>query len=75
METTIDTAQLQARLEEFLARAARGERIVVRGEDGRSVALGPVEPATAAGSSPDGVRRRHRSDPTVAEVLAEDRGA
>lgn len=75
METTIDTAQLQARLEEFLARAARGERIVVRGEDGRSVAFGPVEPATAAGSSPAGVRRRHRSARTVAEVLAEDRGA
>ncbi|MEX1163829.1 MAG: hypothetical protein WEB03_09630 [Nitriliruptor sp.] len=75
MAITIDAAQLQARLEEFLARAARGERIVVRGEDGRSVSLGPAETAATAEVPATGVRRRHRSARTVAEVLAEDRGA
>jgi len=75
METTIDASQLQARLEEFLARAARGERIVVRGADGRSISLGPVDTAPAVDASPAGGRRRHRSARTVAEVLAEDRGA
>lgn len=74
MATTIDRAQLQARLDEFLARAAAGERILVRESAGRVVALGPVEDARPDRPGP-ARRRRHRATRTIEEVLAEDRGA
>ncbi|MEX0869146.1 MAG: hypothetical protein WD011_05690 [Nitriliruptoraceae bacterium] len=73
MPETMDAEQLQRQLEDVLARAASGEYIVVRSADGREVAIGPRRGARRSGASP--VRRRHPSDRTVADVLAEDRGA
>ena len=73
MATTIDPTQLRARLDEYLARAAAGERILVRDQDGRTVALGPGD--IDRPGQPGAVRRRHRSARTIDEVLAEDRGA
>jgi antitoxin (DNA-binding transcriptional repressor) of toxin-antitoxin stability system len=74
MSVTVDARELQERLAEYLARAAAGERIVVRGEDGPGVALGPVEAEAAPADEQHPRRRRHASRRTVAEVLAEDRG-
>lgn len=75
MATTIDHTQLQARLDEYLARAAAGERILVRGEDGRTVVLGPGQEPAAPETTGPVTRRRHPSTRTIADVLAEDRGA
>lgn len=41
MATTLSVAQLRAGLDDYLARAASGERILVRNPDGRTVALVP----------------------------------
>lgn len=73
MATTIDVSDLQARLDEFLKRAQGGERIVVRREGAAAVMLGPApdENEAEAVATP---RRRHRSDRSVSDVLAEDRG-
>ena len=74
MATTIDRDQLQANLDQFLARAAAGERILVRDPDGTAVALGPAgeqPPATQTATR----RRRYRAHRTIASVFAEDRGA
>lgn len=68
MATTIDRSELQARLDEFLARAAAGERILVRDGRGSTVSLGPAD-------GPVSKRRRHYAARTIEEVLAEDRGA
>jgi antitoxin (DNA-binding transcriptional repressor) of toxin-antitoxin stability system len=74
MPKTIEAAELQQHLDEVLARAADGEHIVVRSADGREVTIGPRQRVWREG--PRQVRRRrHRSERTVAEVLAEDRGA
>jgi antitoxin (DNA-binding transcriptional repressor) of toxin-antitoxin stability system len=73
MPTTIDRAELEARLDEFLARAAAGERILVRDAAGHIVALGPAEEGRPVRPGP--ARRRHRGRRTIEEVLAEDRGA
>lgn len=75
MATTIDPDQLQARLDEYLTRAAAGERIFVRYEDGRTVVLGPGQEPTAPETTGPVTRRRHRSTRTIADVLAEERGA
>jgi antitoxin (DNA-binding transcriptional repressor) of toxin-antitoxin stability system len=68
MATTIDRSELQARLDEFLARAAAGERILVRDERGSTVSLGPAD-------LPPAKRRRHEAARTIEEVLSDDRGA
>lgn len=70
MDVTV--AELQDHLEEYLERAARGERIrITAGTLASDVVLGP------AGKLPQPTaarrRRRHRSERTIAEVLAEDR--
>lgn len=67
--------ELQERLAEFLARVAAGERILVRREDGVGVALGPAEAEAERAEVHQLRRRRHATHRTVAEVLAEDRGA
>jgi antitoxin (DNA-binding transcriptional repressor) of toxin-antitoxin stability system len=73
MAVTIQPEELQRRLEEVLARAAAGERFIVPAGEGREVELGPV--AERVPAPPSGARRRHRGHRTIAEVLAEDRGA
>lgn len=73
MPVTIKVEELQRRLEEVLARAAAGERFIVPAGDGREVELGPA--AGEAEPLAPVARRRHLSRRTVAEVLAEDRGA
>lgn len=75
MAIVIDADELRARLEEFLARAGRGERIWVRAESGEVVVLGRADSVAPPDSSVRTPRRRFRSERTVAEVLAEDRGA
>jgi len=75
MSVTVDARELQERLVEYVARAAAGERILVRGDDGLAVALGPAEAEAAPAEGQQPRRRRHASRRTVAEVLAEDRGA
>ena len=70
MSAVIDVSELRAHLEDFLARAQAGERILVRRPDGSRVVLGPAD-----GGDPQERRRRYPSDRTVAEVLAEDRGS
>jgi prevent-host-death family protein len=72
--TTIDVAELQARLDEFLDRAQRGERIVVRRAGVAAITLGPASAEDRAQATAT-MRRRHRSDRSVSQVLAEDRGA
>jgi hypothetical protein len=74
MAVTIEPEELQRRLEEVLARAAAGERFIVPAGEGRDVELGPAAPREADPAKPV-VRRRHHSRRTVAEVIAEDRGA
>lgn len=69
----IDAAELHRHLDEVLARAADGEVIVVRSKDGREVTIGPQSVAGRT-RRPSTSHRRHYSDRTVAEVLAEDRG-
>ncbi len=73
MATTIDRAELHARLDEFLARAASGERILVRDAAGHVAALGPADDERPASPGP-ARRRRHRASQTIEAVLAEDRG-
>ncbi|QBI20761.1 type II toxin-antitoxin system prevent-host-death family antitoxin [Egibacter rhizosphaerae] len=76
MSTTIDAQELRAHLSDYLERAAHGEEILVLQVDagGRKlpVRLMAVRPEHGSSSPP---RRRFRSDRSVAEVLAEDRGA
>ena len=75
MATTIDPAQLHERLDEYLQRAANGERILVRGRTGRTVMLSPAEQSAAASEDARTVeRRRHHSTRSIADILAEDRG-
>lgn len=71
---SIDVAELQRHLDDVLARAADGETIVVRSHDGREVTIGP-HPTAAISRRSSVPRRRHRSDRTIADVVAEDRGA
>lgn len=73
MSVTIGLRELRERLEEFLGRAGRGERIVVRPDGGEPVVLGPAGDE-ARREDVQVVRRRYRSERTVAEVMAEDRG-
>jgi len=72
--TTINHAELQARLDELLARAASGERILVRDAAGHVAALGPADDDRPVSPGP-ARRRRHRASRTIEGVLAEDRGA
>ncbi len=74
MATAIDRAELQARLDEFLARASSGERILVRDAAGHVAALGPAGDDHPASAGPV-QRRRYRASRTIEAVLAEDRGA
>ena len=75
MATTIDPAQLHDRLDEYLRRAADGERILVRERSGRIVMLGPAERSGVALDIAGTVkRRRHRSARSITDVLAEGRG-
>ena len=75
MSVTVDAQELQERLAEFLARAAAGERILGRREDGVGVALGPADVEAERAEVHQLRRRRRASNRTLAEVLAEDRGA
>ena len=81
----VGVRELKARLSHYLDRAARGETIRVT-ERGRAKAiLGPPPAATlnqgieegwitSATSAPPRPPRRHTSDRTIADLLAEDRG-
>ena len=73
MAISIDLAQFRARLDEFIARAAAGERILVRNDVGHTVVLAPAE--LAGGTVAPRTRRRYRAHRTIAEVMADDRGA
>ena len=80
MSTAIDARELHAHLREYLERAAHGEEILVRHHAGGRRVLVRLSVAPSAGApSPDAPsaspRRRFASERSIAEVLAEDRGA